>query len=48
MEVNRQPINTMDDLRNALNKSGGRPALLLINRGGQTSFVPLNPVGAAG
>jgi serine protease Do len=39
VEANRQPVASADDLRGALRKSGSRPALLLINRGGQTHFV---------
>jgi Do/DeqQ family serine protease len=38
-EVNRQPVRSPADLRSALQKSGNRPVLLLINRGGQTVFV---------
>ncbi len=37
-EVNRQPVRSPEELRNALQKSD-RPPLLLINRGGQTVFV---------
>jgi Do/DeqQ family serine protease len=40
-EVNRQPIRTADDMRAAIAKSGDRPPVLLINRGGQTVFVPV-------
>jgi Do/DeqQ family serine protease len=40
-EVNRQPVRTAADLQGALQKSGNRPPLLLINRGGQTVFVPV-------
>jgi Do/DeqQ family serine protease len=43
-EVNRQPVRSAADLRGALQKSGNRPPLLLINRGGQTVFVPV-PLG---
>lgn len=39
VEVNRQPVKSVADLRAALEKSDGRPALVLINRGGQTLFV---------
>ncbi len=39
-EVNRQPVRSTDDLRNAVQKSANRP-LLLINRGGQTAYVPV-------
>jgi Do/DeqQ family serine protease len=40
-EVNRQPVRSAADMASALQKSGGRPPLLLINRGGQTAFVPV-------
>ncbi len=40
-QVNRQPVRTTDDMRRALQSSGNRPPLLLINRGGQTIFVPV-------
>jgi len=43
-EVNRQPVRSVSDLQAALPKSGDRPALLLINRGGQTIYVPV-PLG---
>lgn len=38
-EVNRQPVRSVEDVRAALQRSGDRPPLLLINRGGQTAFV---------
>jgi Do/DeqQ family serine protease len=38
-QVNRQPVRSPDDMRNALQKSGNQTPLLLINRGGQTVFV---------
>ena len=40
-EINRQPVSSAADIQNALAKSGDRPPLLLINRGGQTVFVPV-------
>jgi serine protease Do len=43
VEVNRQPVKSAADLRSALAKSNGRPALLLINHGGQTLFVTVSP-----
>jgi serine protease Do len=43
VEVNRQPVASADDLRGALRKSSSRPALLLINRAGQTHFVTVRP-----
>lgn len=42
-QVNRQPVKSIDDMRSALAKSGPRPVLLLINRGGQTVFVTIAP-----
>ncbi len=38
-EVNHQTIRSAADLKAAIQKSGNRPPLLLINRGGQTAFV---------
>jgi S1-C subfamily serine protease len=43
-EVNRQPVRSPDDLRSTLQRSGNRPPLLLINRGGQSVFVAV-PLG---
>ena len=40
-QVNRQPVVTAQDMKNALAKSNGRAPLLLINRQGQTVFVPV-------
>lgn len=40
-QVNRQPVKSVDEMRRALQSSGNRPPLLLINRGGQTIFVPV-------
>jgi len=42
-QVNRQPVKSVADMQAALAKSEGRPALLLINRGGQTQFVTVGP-----
>jgi len=38
-QVNRQDVRSPEDMRKALQSSGNRPPLLLINRGGQTIFV---------
>ena len=38
-EVNRQPVRSVEEIRTALQRSGDRPPLLLINRDGQTVFV---------
>jgi Do/DeqQ family serine protease len=40
-EVNRQPVRTLAEVRDALRKSGNRAAVLLVNRGGQTIYVPV-------
>jgi S1-C subfamily serine protease len=42
-EVNRQPVRTPQDLRAAIDKNGNKPALLLINRQGDTFFIPVRP-----
>jgi Do/DeqQ family serine protease len=42
-EVNRQPVRSADDLRAAVEKSGTKPVLLLINSRGETRFVALRP-----
>ncbi|HLK69097.1 MAG TPA: Do family serine endopeptidase [Bryobacteraceae bacterium] len=38
-EVNRQPVRSASDIAAALQKSGDRAPLLLINRGGQMAYV---------
>jgi len=43
-EVNRQPVRSPADLRDSLQRSGNRPPVLLINRGGRTVFVAV-PLG---
>jgi Do/DeqQ family serine protease len=40
-EVNRQPVRTPADVRDALQKSGNRTPVLLVNRGGNTVFIPI-------
>jgi serine protease Do len=42
-EVNRQPVKSGDDLRAALEKNGNKPALLLINRRGDTAYLAVRP-----
>src|SRR2546421_3963648 len=42
-EVNRQPMRAPQDLRAAIDKNGNKPALLLINRQGETFFIPVRP-----
>jgi S1-C subfamily serine protease len=42
-EVNRRPVRTVADLQAALKGTGTRPALLLVNRGGDTVYLPVRP-----
>ena len=42
-EVNRQPVQNVDDLRAALRKNADRPVLLLVNRQGSELFVTVRP-----
>ena len=42
-EVNRKPVRNMDDYQRAVQSAGNEPVLLLINRGGQTHFVVVQP-----
>ncbi|MFN2579256.1 MAG: DegQ family serine endoprotease [Pyrinomonadaceae bacterium] len=42
-EVNRQPVRSTDDLRAAIEKSGTKPVLLLLNRRGETIFLAVRP-----
>jgi Do/DeqQ family serine protease len=42
-EVNRQPVDSVADLREALRQNSDRPALVLINRQGNDLFVTVKP-----
>ena len=42
-EVNRQAVKSAEDLRAAIEKSGGKPVLLLLNRRGETAFLAVRP-----
>jgi serine protease Do len=42
-EVNRQPVRNVADLQAALRQTGTRPALLLVNRGGDGLFLTVRP-----
>ncbi len=43
LEINRQPIESFEDVETGLAKANGKPSLLLIARGGQTVFVTVEP-----
>ena len=42
-EVNRQPVQSVEDLRAGVQKTPNKPLLLLINRGGRAVFVTVRP-----
>ena len=42
-QVNQQPVRSATDIKTALERSGNRPALLLVNRGGENIFITVNP-----
>jgi Do/DeqQ family serine protease len=41
--VNRQPVKSVSEIGAALRAASSRPSLLLINRGGQSLFLSVNP-----
>lgn len=43
LQVNRQPVRSAAEVTAALANAGDRPALLLINRGGRSIFVTVEP-----
>jgi Do/DeqQ family serine protease len=42
-QVNRQPVRAQADITSALQRSGSRPVLLLVNRGGTSIFLTVRP-----
>jgi serine protease Do len=42
-EVNRQTVRSAEELRAAIDKNGNKPALLLLNRRGQTVYLAIRP-----
>ena len=43
LEINRQPVNSVDAVQSTLNSAGDRPVLLLISRRGQTIYLTVRP-----
>jgi serine protease Do len=43
LEVNRQPVETLDDMQSALGKSGDGPILLVVFRRGQVTYLTVKP-----
>jgi serine protease Do len=42
-EVNRQPLTSVSEYNRAVSRAGNQTVVLLLNRGGQTSFVVVQP-----
>lgn len=42
-EVNRQAVQSPEELRAAIEKNGSKPALLLVNRRGETTYLAVRP-----
>ncbi len=42
-EVNRKPVATIDAYQDAVQAAGSQPIVLLVNRGGQTTFIVVQP-----
>jgi serine protease Do len=42
-QVNRQPVQSVDDLKAALRRSADKPVLLLVNRQGNEVFITVRP-----
>lgn len=43
LEINRQPVRSLDEVQAAIDRSGSRPILLLISRRGQTIYLTIRP-----
>lgn len=43
LEVNRKPVTSAADVKNALGESNGKPVLLLVSRRGQTIYLTVKP-----
>ena len=39
VEFNRQPVSSIDQLRAAMQGANGRPAMMLVNRGGNNLYI---------
>jgi serine protease Do len=42
-QVNREPVNSVEELRTAVRRTSGKPVLLLLNREGRELFVTVRP-----
>lgn len=42
-QINRQPVNSVSDYQRLVNQAGNKTLVLLVNRGGNTAFVVVQP-----
>jgi serine protease Do len=42
-EVNHKPVHNMEEYNRAISSSGKKPVLLLVNKGGRTTFIVVEP-----
>jgi serine protease Do len=42
-QINRQPVNSVADYRRLVSEAGKQSIVLLINRGGNTTFLVVQP-----
>jgi S1-C subfamily serine protease len=42
-EVNHKPVHNVEEYNQAISSSGKKPVLLLINKGGRTNFIVVEP-----
>lgn len=42
-QVNRKPVNSVSDYQRLINEAGNQAIVLLVNRGGETTFVVVQP-----
>ena len=42
-EVNHKPVHNVDEYNQAISSSGKKPVLLLVNHGGRTNFIVVEP-----
>ena len=42
-EVNRRPVRNLNEFNDAVRQSAGKPVLLVVNRGGSSSYVVIQP-----
>jgi len=42
-EVNHKPVHNVDEYNQAISSSGKKPVLLLVNHGGRTNFILVEP-----